>query len=138
MIHLPRVKFTVQHTCMHTKLGDFLAYGFPCCFRQWGRAFMVNNHLNQPHTVLCIFYLLIKVSPRGEVSVGTCRSFIRGLQQVHVILVHCSCTQITQSQTRFVTLHSKIPPPPHCVPSDTVSHSFTVSICPLCCTWFVY
>ena len=33
--------------------------------------------------------------------------------------------------TRFVALHSKIPP--CCVLSDGVSQSATVSICPLCC-----
>ena len=42
--------------------------------------------------------------------------------------------------TRFVTLCGKIPPIPTprccCVPSDIVSHNATVSIFPLCCTWF--
>ena len=30
------------------------------------------------------------------------------------------------------------PPPPGCVLIDTVGHSITASICPLCCTCFVY
>ena len=35
---------------------------------------------------------------------------------------------------------AKYPNPTHPrhVPSDTVSQSATVSICPLCCTWFGY
>ena len=40
--------------------------------------------------------------------------------------------------TRFVVLHGKIPPLPHCVPSDSVSQSATVSVCPVCYTWFGY
>ena len=30
------------------------------------------------------------------------------------------------------------PPPPSCVPSDSLSQSATVSICQFCCTWFGY
>ena len=39
------------------------------------------------------------------------------------------------TQTRIVALCSKIAP--HCVPSDTVSQSSNVSICPLCCLGFI-
>ena len=49
-------------------------------------------------------------------------------------------TEQNDNKTRFVALHSKISPQPlpHCVPSDSVSQSATVSICSLCCIWFGY
>ena len=40
------------------------------------------------------------------------------------------------TRTRFVALFDKIAPDR--VSNDTISQSYTVSICPLCCSWFGY
>ena len=64
--------------------------------------------------------------------------------QVHLhspTSLYCHCGQLRVQiiiicKTRFVALHGKIPP--CCVPSDSVSQSATVSICPLYCTCFGY